>query len=135
MLLNVSYNDPKIQNAVEEAVGMPFGLRQRWQMGGNGSPQLQITQCSSEIYSLLTLDHNRNTCNIELRPKGIIIHFRSLLETYGLVIPYYKLKVYKGKSHEYSFHKDHYYIKVAADEKVQKFVNKLQAQRIKALPQ
>ena len=102
-------------------------------MGGNGSPQLKITQSSSEIFSLLALDHNRNTCNIELRPQGIIIRFRSLLETYGLVIPFYKLTIYKGKSDEYTLYKDQYFVKISTDEKVHKFMRKLQQLRIEAL--
>jgi hypothetical protein len=133
MLRNLSYNDPKINLAIEEAIGKPFTLRQRWQMGGNGSPQLKITQSSVEIFSLLALDHNRNICNIELRPQGIIIRFRSLLETYGLVIPFYKLTIYKGKSHEYTLYKDQYFVKISTDENVHKFMRKLQQLRIEAL--
>ena len=64
--------------------------------------KLIINSASIDIHNLLILDQNINTCNIELRPKGIIVRFRSLLETYGLIIPYYKLKIYKGKSQEYS---------------------------------
>ena len=76
-----------------------------------------------------------NSCNIELRPKGIILRFRSLLETYGLVIPYYKLKIYKGKSEEYSFYKDQYFIKVAASSKaVHDFVKKIQQQKMLNTP-
>ena len=87
MLVNISYNEPKIKRAIEEEVGKAFGLRERWAMGGIGSGKLFITSTSIDIHNLLVLDQNINQCNIELRPKGIIVHFRSLLETYGLVIP------------------------------------------------
>ena len=99
MLVNISYNEPKIKRTIEEEVGRAFGLRDRWAMGGIGSGKLFITSTSIDIHNLLVLDQNINQCNIELRPKGIIVHFRSLLETYGLVIPYYKLKIYKGDKH------------------------------------
>ena len=33
MLVNISYNEPKITRAIEEEVGKPFGLRERWAMG------------------------------------------------------------------------------------------------------
>ena len=79
----------------------------------NCSGKLFITETSIDIHNLLVLDQNINQCNIELRPKGIIVHFRSLLKTYGLIIPYYKLKIYKGKAEEYSIYKDHSTIKVA----------------------
>jgi len=85
---------------------------------------------------LLILDQNTNSCNIELRPKGIIVRFRSLLETYGLVIPYYKLKLYKGKAEEYSIYLDQHRIKVAAITKsTHAFFKKLSREKINSLPQ
>ena len=60
-----------------------------------------------------------------MRPKGIIVRFRSLLETYGLIIPYYKLTIYKGDFAVYSIYKDNYFIKVKSDTKaIQKYFRK-----------
>lgn len=130
MLLNVSYNEPKVKEKIETTVGQPFSLRERWAKGGIGSSKLVISQTSIDIHNLLVLDNNRNTCNIELRPKGIIIRFRSLLETYALVIPYYKLNLYKGKSQEYSIYKDKQFVKVIAVSKATfKFFSKLSAEK------
>ncbi|MGX1929789.1 hypothetical protein [Flagellimonas sp. 2504JD4-2] len=126
MLLNVSYNDKTRTQKIDAAVGKPFTLKERFAMGGIGSPKLHITKTSIEIQNLLILDNNLNTCNIEMRPKGIIVRFRSLLETYGLVIPYYKLNLYKGDFAVYSIYKDHYFIKVRSDTKaIQKYFKKL----------
>jgi len=126
MLVNVSYNNKTITKKVDALVGKPFTLKERWKMGGIGSPKLMITSTSIEIRNLLILDNNRDTCNVEVRPNGIIVRFRSLLETFALVIPYYKLTLYKGEASVYSIYKDHYYIKVASDTKaVQKFFAKL----------
>ena len=132
MLVNISYNEPKIKSTIDDLIGKPFTLRERWSMGGIGSGKLMITQTSIDIHNLLVLDQNINQCNIELRPKGIIIHFRSLLETYGLIIPYYKLKLYKGKAQEYSIYKDQYSIKVLANTKnIHSFFKKLNEQKTK----
>lgn len=126
MLLNVSYNDKTVTQKIDAAVGKPFPLKERFAMGGIGSPKLFITETSVEIQNLLILDNNLNTCNIEMRPKGIIVRFRSLLETYGLVIPYYKLNLYKGDFAVYSIYKDHYFIKVKSDTKaIQKYFKKV----------
>ena len=126
MLVNVSYNNKEITRNIDEEVGKPFTLKQRWAMGGIGSPKLSITSTSAEIRNLLILDNNLNTCNIELRPKGIVLRFRSLLETYALVIPFYKLAIYKGDLATYSVYRDHYFVKVMADTKaVQKFFKKI----------
>lgn len=115
MLLNVSYNRPEISEKINKEVGKPFTLMERIKLKGSGSPKLQITSSSIDIYNLLVLDNNANTCNVEMRSNGIIVRFRSLLETYALVIPYFKLNLYKGKAEEYSIYKDHYFIKVKAD--------------------
>ena len=126
MLLNVSYNNPEISRKIDSEVGRPFKLKERWNLGGIGSPKLFITSSSMEIRNLLILDNNLDSCNIELRPKGIILRFRSLLETYALVIPFYKLVIYKGDLGIYSIYRDHYFIKVKADTKaIQKFFRKL----------
>ncbi|MDA0792283.1 MAG: hypothetical protein O3B46_00560 [Bacteroidetes bacterium] len=135
MLSNISYNDPKLKLKIDTALGKPFTLQQRWKMGGIGSPKLTISSCSKEIYSLLILDQNSNQCNIELRPKGIIIRFRSLLETYGLIIPYYKLNLYKGKANEYSLYQDHQFVKVVADSpSIHTFFKKISAEKARMSP-
>ena len=117
MLLNASYNHPERREKINEEVGRAFTLMERIKMKGVGSHKLFITSTSIEIHHLLILDKYINTCNIEIRPDGIIVTFRSLLETYALVIPYYKLKLYKSKAEEYSIYRDHYFIKVKADTK------------------
>lgn len=130
MLLNVSYNDPSQKKSIDQEVGRTFSLKKRWSLGGIGSKKLIINSASIDIHNLLILDQNINTCNIELRPKGIIVRFRSLLETYGLIIPYYKLKIYKGKSQEYSIYLDHYFVKILADSSdVHQFFKKINRQK------
>ncbi|MFD0860736.1 hypothetical protein ACFQ1M_00840 [Sungkyunkwania multivorans] len=128
MLLNVSYNNPDIKRRIDAELGPTIPFFERIKMGGIGSPRLVITSTSVEINNLLILDNNRNYCNVEIRPKGIIVGFRSLLESYALVIPFYKLRLYKGRAEEYSIYRDHYFIKVEAKEKnVHSFFKKLLA--------
>lgn len=126
MLVNVSYNNRELTKKIDNEVGKPFTLKERWAMNGIGSPKLFITETSMEIRNLLLLDNNLKCCNVEMRPKGIIVRFRSLLETYALVIPYYKLSIYKGDLAIYSIFRDHYFIKVKSDTKaIQKFFKKM----------
>ena len=135
MLLNISYNDPTIKRKIEKAVGRPFSLQQRWKLGGIGSQKLMINSASIDIHNLLILDNNLKSCNLEIRPLGIIVHFRSLLETYGLIIPYYKLKLYKGKAKEYSIYIDKHYIKIFADsQKIHTFFKKVGTQKSLQVP-
>ena len=117
MLKNISYNNPKIIDEINDYVGKPYTILKRLKIGGIGSSKLIINSADSIIENLLNLDNNLNCCNIEIRPKGIIIHFKSLLETYGLIVPFYKLKIFKGKANEYSIYIDNFFIKVNASEK------------------
>ncbi len=138
MLLNVSYNNPVVTNKITDAVGPPFTLRERLKMKGIGSSKLFITTTSIEINNLLILDSYVNTCNIEMRPKGILVGFRSLLESYVLVIPYYKLNLYKGRAEEYSIYRDHYFIKIRArakDKATHSFMKKVMDYKADHLPQ
>ncbi len=130
MLHNVSYNNSKIDREITREVGALLTLRERWKLKGSGSPQLFITACSIHIYNLLILDNNANSCNIEIREKGIVVRFRSLLETYALPIPFYKLTIYKGRAQEYSIYRDNYFVKIKADKtNIHKFIEKVQQRK------
>tara|TARA_X000000368_G_scaffold347784_1_gene287391 strand:- start:103 stop:507 length:405 start_codon:yes stop_codon:yes gene_type:complete len=134
MLLNISYNSDKNQELILSLVGKPYSILSLFKIGKIGSPRLQIISASKEISQLLSLDNNLNWCNIELRPKGIIFRFRSLLDTYGLIVPYYKLNLFKSDSREYSFYFDTIKIKVVAKTKNSiDFIKKILIQKNKNL--
>ena len=128
MLINISHDYSTKKEKIDSEVGKTFTLAQRKEWEGITYQNIPVTAASLDIYNLLTVNANQNTCTIEMRPKGIIISFRSMQETYALVIPNYKLKVYKGKAEEYSFYKDHHFIKIWAgsgDPEIHKFVKKI----------
>ena len=125
MLKNLSYNCKKTKDLLIDRVGKPLTLFERLKIGGNGSDKLIITDASNDI-ELLKLDNNINQCNIEIRSNGIIVRFRALLETYGLVIPFYKMVIYKGEKKIYSIYIDNQYIKFLADKKsIHSFIKKI----------
>ena len=126
MLRNISYNNAKIKSEINNLLGHPFTILNRIKLGGIGSPKYIILQTDSKINNLLNLDNNTNQCNIELRPKGIIISFRSLLETFALIVPFYKLKLFKGQSNVYSIYIDEYFIKIFVKKKNEhEFIKKI----------
>lgn len=130
MLYNVSYNDPETRRLIEKDVGKVLSLRERWKLKGSGSPKLFITSSSIQIHNLLNVDNSLNVCNVELREKGIIVRFRSRLETYALPIAYWKLNLYKGRAEEYSIYRDNYFVKVKADRKsIHEFFKKVTHQK------
>ena len=113
MIRNVSYNNKEIKQEITDAVGKPFRLVEKFRNKLYGSQRFLIFDCSETISKLLQLDTNLNHCNIELRAGGIIVRFRSILNTYGWVIPYYKLNLFKNEGH-YAIYADGDYIRIKA---------------------
>lgn len=137
MLVLISQGYSTKKQEIDALVGKPFNLEQRKLLGKTSSSNNRITGASIEIHNLLTLNQDQSTCTIEMRPKGIIVSFRSNLETYALVIPDYKLKIYKGKAEEYSFHKDQYFLKIWADKsdpEIHKFIKQISHNRSENAP-
>ena len=112
MLKNLSYKDPQIEKQINSLVGEEFSLMKKLKLKGAGSRKLYIKKCDNEIYDLLRNDYELSVCNIEIRPKGIIIYIKSNLETYGLIIPYYKLVIFKVGDEDYTINADTNFLKI-----------------------
>ncbi|MFD0977793.1 hypothetical protein [Salinimicrobium gaetbulicola] len=128
MLLNVSQDLAKKKELISDTIGKPFNLEKRKELEGTVLSNIAVTAASIDLYNLMVLHEEQIFCNFEMRPKGIIISFRAKNDMYSLVIPFFKLKIYKGKAEEYSFYKDHYFIKIwagADQDDVHKFVKKV----------
>ena len=133
MLFNVSHNDKKTKKTINDLVGNPFGILENFKLRGIGSPRLNITKASQEIGLILNKTNALQYANIELRPKGIIIGFQSQLEVYALVIPFYKLVVFKP-GNTITFHVDHHFISIDASKnskKIMAFLKKIDEQKSK----
>ena len=134
MVLNTSHSDPKIERQISVLVGESFSLLKRFEMRGIGSPKLEILQASTDLHNILSVNQDRLRCSIELRPKGVIIHFKSRLDTYALPIPYHKLSIYKGESNSYSLFMDQYKLKInASDSMVKAFIQKVLNAKVLAI--
>lgn len=117
MIKNTSYNDKDIRQEINEHVGKPYSLIKRIGMRGNGSPRFRIVDASDKIGEILARNKNMiNYCNMELRNGGIVVGFRSILETYSWSIPYYKLSIHStGK--KYTIYSDTEFITIENDHK------------------
>lgn len=117
MIKNTSYNDKEIRQEINAHVGKPFGLIKRISMRGNGSPRFRIVEASNQISEILAKNRNMiNYCNMELREGGVVVGFRSILETYSWSIPYYKLSIHStGK--RFRIYSDTEYISIENDHK------------------
>ncbi|MEQ8907411.1 hypothetical protein [Ekhidna sp.] len=93
MIFDTSYSDKETTRQINLAVGLPFSWKQRWKMGGIGSRRMTVSAISEEYQSYMNAEHYISTASIELRPKGIVIHFRHKLQAYSWIMPYDSLKI------------------------------------------
>lgn len=111
MIRNITYNNPAIKAEIDRTVGKSFGWMVRIQLGGIGSRRMLIAEASPRLVELLSQQNATRYCYLELRPSGLIVHFRSILETYGWVIPFHMLSLFQN-SDQFSLHAAGEYMKL-----------------------
>ena len=94
MLFNTSYTNKDYDKLSTHTVGEVFPFFKKLKMGGVGSSRLIIHELSSKLEPKNMQRIDTNYANIELRPKGIIIHFTNRLDRYSWIIPYHRLIIY-----------------------------------------
>ena len=97
MLIQTSYYSKEKKELIDSLLGKSFGLLQRIKLKGIGS-QIFILEDSPNLELTDLFKHQSGTrfCNIELRPKGIIVWFRVKIDNWILVLPFHKLTIYKS---------------------------------------
>ncbi len=108
MIHNVTYNNEDTREAIDSAVGKPFGLVRRIKMGGIGSKRLIIRSVSPGLMRLVSSVSDIHYGNIELRPKGIVVYTTRGLERYAWPIHYHHLSIYNAQF--FSIHAEGNYI-------------------------
>jgi hypothetical protein len=111
MLFPHSYYSKKIEKEINDLVGKPIGYLDRIKMRGIGSQRFLVEEANSEVMELISKQNTPPYTNIELRPKGIILWFRVKLDSWVLVLPYFKLSVFKTAGH-LIIHQDHWKLKL-----------------------
>ncbi|WMI64841.1 hypothetical protein RBH94_12315 [Aestuariibaculum sp. YM273] len=132
MLFKTTYRDKEITKQINHLVGNSFSLWKILKLKGIGSKRLIIDETSPNLNSILNKVGDINYGNIELRPKGILIHITKGLERFVWGIPYFKLVIYKTNG--LSIHADGmfiYFRKNKTFNESKPFFNKLLEQKIK----
>ncbi len=126
MLFNTSHKNEEYTIESATLVGKPFRLLQRIKQGGIGSGRLMIREVSPKLnlgkVEFSEIDYG----NIELRPKGIIVHYTKKLERFSWIIPYYRLVIYNAQS--FSIHANGNFIQFLKNKNYKenkKFINKM----------
>ena len=134
MIFNTTYYNQDYDLESTSAVGRPFNLIERLKKGGIGSGRLMIYKMSPK-FGLGKLKFSEiGNGNIELRPKGIIVHYPNKLERFSWIIPYYRLVVYSTQT--LSIHANGKFIRFLKNENYRankKFINKMIALKSECL--
>ena len=95
MILDTTYYSKEHKELIEDIVGKSYSLIQSLKLKGIGSKRLMIDDVSPNMKQYLNKVSDINYANIELRPKGILIHINKGLKTFSWIIPFYHLVIYK----------------------------------------
>ncbi len=126
MLYNTSYRNKEYIKESNDAVGKSYSIIDKIKIGGVGSGRMVIEEFSQKLAPENMQEIDVRFANIELRPKGIIIHFPNRLERFSWVIPYYRLVLYSTKT--FSVHANGNYIQFKKNKHFlsnKKFISKM----------
>lgn len=126
MIFNTTYNNQDYDDESALLVGKKFSIFERIKLGGIGSGRLVIEKTSSKLnigkLKFSEIDYG----NIELRPKGVIIHYTRKLERFSWIIPYYRLVIYNTQF--FSIHANGNFIQFLKNKNYndnKKFINRM----------
>ena len=125
MLFNTSYKNEDYAKESNHLLGETYSLLERLKMRGIGSSRLVIEELSPALTPENMQKIDINYANIELRPKGIVVHFSNRLDRYSWLVPYYRLAIFSTET--FSIHSNGKVIKFKKDKHYQqnkKFINK-----------
>jgi len=126
MLFNTSYTNKDYIKESAHIVGKEFSFFEKIKIGGIGSSRLVIEELSPKLRPKSIKSSDINYANIELRPKGIIIHFTNKLDRYSWIIPYYRLVTYNTQ--RFSIHSNGNFMQFKKNKNYQdnkKFIDKM----------
>ncbi|MFT4801249.1 MAG: hypothetical protein ACI93N_001019 [Flavobacteriaceae bacterium] len=97
MVFDTTYKNEDYNQQSLLLVGKSFSFIERIKQGSIGSSRLIIESKSPKLDLGKLKFGETDYGNIELRPKGIIIHYTSKLERFSWIIPYYRLVIYNSQ--------------------------------------
>lgn len=95
MIIDTTYHETGHEELLNDLVGKSYNIFQTIKLKGIGSKRLIIKDVSPNMKQYLNKVSDINYANIELRPKGILIHINKGLKNFTWIIPYYQLVLYK----------------------------------------
>lgn len=134
MIINTTYTDKEAAKLIDSHLGEQFSILQRIKLKGIGSKRMIINDVGPKMKQYLNVVDDINYGNIELRPKGIVIHIHKKLTSFSWIVPYYKLHIYT--SAYFSIHADGNFIQFKKNKLFKEnktFIEKMTSQKNTAL--
>ena len=97
MVFDTTYKNEEYDEESAKLVGKSFRFLEKIKMKGIGSARFVIHSLSPKLDLGKLKFSETDFGNIELRRKGIIVHYTRKLERFSWVIPYYKLVIYSSE--------------------------------------
>ena len=113
MLFNTSYKNEDYVREVNSLVGKSYSFIEKLKMRGVGSRRLIIEELSPLLKPKKMQEIDANFASVELRPKGIVIHFSNRLDRYSWIVPYRLMAIFSTQT--FSIHSNGQFIKLRKD--------------------
>ncbi|WP_299051288.1 hypothetical protein [uncultured Polaribacter sp.] len=95
MIYNTTHNNKEADAIFEDLLGRKTPFLRSIKLGGTGSKRMIIDEVGNGFKKYMNTVSDINYGNIELRPKGILVHINKGLKTFSWAIPFYQLHTYK----------------------------------------
>lgn len=126
MITDTTTLSKKKIDEINAIVGTPFSIWESIKRKGVGSTRLNIESYSKGFVAFIEQNNSSNHCNIEIRPKGIIVHQNKRATRLSWIIPYYRLSIFHSDT--LSIHCNGEFLKIRKDTQLLKakpFIHKI----------
>ncbi|SFT62326.1 hypothetical protein SAMN05216474_1378 [Lishizhenia tianjinensis] len=133
MILDSTYTTKDEEKLIRAKVGKPISILKRLQLGGIGSYKMTVVSFSNG-FKILRKNNDSLTANIELRPKGILVHLNQRGTRYTWVIAYHHLAIFSSET--YNIHAAGEFLKFEKNKAFginEKFLNRMLQEKQKQL--
>lgn len=96
MILDTTLLTEDVVRKINALVGASYPVMKRLRMGGTGSRRMELVSASPQFAHFLADNSDTVYANIELREKGILLHFKKYQTRYSWLIPYHQLVIFKS---------------------------------------
>lgn len=126
MIFNTTYKNKDAEATINDLIGKRYSFIQSIKLKGTGSKRMMIDEVSIGFQKIINAISDINYGNIEIRPKGILVHVNKGLKNYSWAIPFYQLHIYKTSG--FSIHAQGNFVRFKSNKLLKE--NKIFLQRI-----